>query len=68
MRPNNEVAERVRAAQFAAGITIYELAKRTGISRSTLTYQLHGGKLTVDTLVRCAAALEVTPAELIPAA
>lgn len=41
------------------------LSKATGIARSTLTEQINGDvKLSVDTLVKVAEALNVEPAEL----
>ena len=43
-----------------------ELSNRTDIPRSTLSYQINNGALTVSTLLRIAAALGVDPATLLP--
>jgi transcriptional regulator with XRE-family HTH domain len=42
-----------------------ELARRTGVARSTLTYQIDKGVLTVSNLILIAQALSVTAATLI---
>lgn len=54
-----EAAARVLATLEAEERTVSWLARRTGIPRSTLRYQLSNPhRLTVDNLLRIAAALE----------
>ena len=59
------LGRRLRAAREAAGLTLRELAERTGISESTLTTMEHGGDPDwVAPLTTIAAALGVTVAAL----
>lgn len=66
MSYNNRVAGNVRSAIATSGISLLQLARATGIARTTLTQQVNAeAKMSVDTLMRVANALEVDPAELL---
>jgi len=61
------VGERLRAMRERRGMPISTLAKRAGMSRTTI-YQIEGGHSAprLDILNRLAVALEVSVLELIP--
>jgi transcriptional regulator with XRE-family HTH domain len=55
----------IRAEMGRQRISMLELARRTGVARSTLTYQIDKDVLTVANLILIAQALSVTAATLI---
>lgn len=61
----SDVGEEVRAEMGRQRVSMIELARRTGVARSTLAYQINSGTLTVRNLLLIAEALEVTVAVLI---
>lgn len=65
---NNETAEKVaNAIDSTEDATIYNVALKTGIPRTTLSRKLAGGAdFTVYELARIAIALSVDPNDLLP--
>ncbi|MPY86328.1 MAG: helix-turn-helix domain-containing protein [Luteitalea sp.] len=57
----------IRALLRERGMSRLELARRAGVSRSTVLHVLRGGHCNTDTLERVARALEVNLAELFAA-
>lgn len=60
-----EAFERELAAR---GLEAQDLAKLTGLKRNTFTKARHGGRITRDTLMRIAVALEKVPVHPVAAA
>ena len=59
------VETEIRAEMARQGVTVVELAEKTGLKRPYLSLRLNGHKgLLVDHLVRIGAVLGVSPAEL----
>ncbi|OBF29810.1 helix-turn-helix domain-containing protein [Mycolicibacterium conceptionense] len=64
--PDGDPGINIRGEMGKRRISMVELSNRTDIPRSTLSYQINNGALTVSTLLRIAAALGVDPATLLP--
>jgi DNA-binding phage protein len=64
----NDVGSNIRAEMGRRRVNMVELARRTGISRTTLHSQINNTRVTVDTLVAVATALGVEVCDLLPAA
>jgi XRE family transcriptional regulator, regulator of sulfur utilization len=61
-----EMADRIRAARLAAGLTQEQLAQRAGVASVTISQiELGNRSPTLDTLMRVAAALEIPAATLL---
>ena len=59
------VGSAVRAEMGRQQITMVELARRSGIPRSTLQHQINLSALTVNNLLLIAKSLNVAPADLL---
>lgn len=62
-----QVGLNIRAEMGRRRISMVELHRRTGIARSTLAHQIDVSRVTVDTLVAIAKALDVDVNVLLPA-
>lgn len=60
-----EVGRNVRAEMGRKRISMTELARRTGVSRSTLTHQIDNTRITVDNLQLIADALGTPTSKLL---
>jgi transcriptional regulator with XRE-family HTH domain len=58
----------IRAEMGRQRISMLELARRTGVPRTTLAFQIDNHKLSVANLVAIAKALNLNAADLLPAA
>jgi len=56
---NPDIGAAIRAEMGRQRISMVELAKRVGVSRTTLAYQINGNSLTAKNLIAVAAALDV---------
>lgn len=66
-RMEHETIEKIEAALQAADRSKNWVAKKSGISASTLHRKLHGGgAFTIPEIVRIANALRISPIELLP--
>lgn len=68
MPPNvtaSDIGGNIRAAMGRNRVSMAELSRRTGISRTTLIHQIDVSRVTVDNLISIAKALDVATSELL---
>lgn len=61
------VGDNIRAEMGRRRVSMVELARRTGVARSTLATQINDGRMTVANLMAIASALDVQASDLLPA-
>jgi lambda repressor-like predicted transcriptional regulator len=64
----NSVGQNIRAEMGRQRVSMSELARRTGRSRTTLSHQIDISAVTVDNLVLIAQALAIDPSDFLPTA
>jgi transcriptional regulator with XRE-family HTH domain len=62
---SRDVGAEVRAEMGRKRLSMVALSDKTGIARTTLAYQINSGRLTVETLVAVAKALDVPLSSLV---
>ena len=62
----SEIGGNIRAQMGRQRISMAELARRTGINRTTLAHRIDVGGVTAGNLVDIADALDIEPSDLLP--